>query len=72
MDVRAIAVHDPSDLDAHLLLNEVDSSLRAEWHVWDSGDADTRAAAQKKMVALLDRRRYISNLVRDVTETLGA
>jgi hypothetical protein len=24
------------------------------------------------MVALLDRRRYLSNLVRDVTETLGA
>jgi hypothetical protein len=23
-------------------------------------------------VALLDRRRYLSNLVRDVTETLGA
>jgi hypothetical protein len=24
------------------------------------------------MVALLDRRRYLSNLVRDVSETLGA
>jgi hypothetical protein len=24
------------------------------------------------MVALLDRRRYVNNLVRDVTETLGA
>ena len=30
-----------------------------------------RPAAQKTMVALLDRRRYLSNLVRDVTETLG-
>ena len=28
--------------------------------------------SQKRMVALLDRRRYLSNLVRDVTETLGA
>jgi hypothetical protein len=27
--------------------------------------------SQKKMVALLDRRRYVNNLVRDVTETLG-
>jgi len=54
------------------LLDEVDSNLRAEWHVWDSGDTQTRAASQKRMVALLDRRRYISNLVRDVTETLGA
>ena len=40
-----------------------------------SGMRATRASrqeAQKKMVALLDRRRYINNLVRDVTETLGA
>ena len=43
-----------------------------------SGRCGTRAtklraqAAQKTMVALLDRRRYLSNLVRDVTETLGA
>lgn len=54
------------------LLDEVDSNLRAEWQVWDQGDAGARPASQKRMVALLDRRRYISNLVRDVTETLGA
>jgi molecular chaperone HscB len=54
------------------LLDEVDRDLRAEWQVWDAGDTGARAAAQRKMVALLDRRRYISNLVRDVTETLGA
>ena len=29
-----------------------------------------RQTSQKTMVALLDRRRYLSNLVRDVTETL--
>ena len=54
------------------LLDDVDNDLRAEWQVWDAGDAGTRASSQKRMVALLDRRRYISNLVRDVTETLGA
>jgi molecular chaperone HscB len=54
------------------LLDDVDRDLRVEWQVWDAGDASKRAASQKKMVALLDRRRYISNLVRDVTETLGA
>jgi molecular chaperone HscB len=54
------------------LLDDVDRDLRAEWQVWDAGDADARAASQKRMVASLDRRRYISNLVRDVTETLGA
>ncbi len=31
-----------------------------------------QALRRRQMVALLDRRRYLSNLVRDVTETLGA
>ncbi len=51
---------------------EVDQDLRTQWQVWDQGDAPARKAAEKTMVALLDRRRYLSNLVRDVTETLGA
>jgi molecular chaperone HscB len=54
------------------LLAAVDENLRAQWQVWDAGDGAARQAAQKTMVALLDRRRYLSNLVRDVTETLGA
>jgi molecular chaperone HscB len=54
------------------LLSAVNDDLRAQWSVWDGGDEAARAAAQKTMVALLDRRRYLSNLVRDVTETLGA
>ncbi len=55
-----------------VLLSEVDQDLRSQWQVWDEGDAAVRKTAQKLMVALLDRRRYLSNLVRDVTETLGA
>ena len=54
------------------LLDEVDQDLRAQWQAWDEGDAAARKTAEKTMVALLDRRRYLSNLVRDVTETLGA
>ncbi len=54
------------------LLDDVDQDLRAQWQAWDAGDTAKRAAAQKTMVSLLDRRRYLSNLVRDVTETLGA
>jgi molecular chaperone HscB len=54
------------------LLNAVNKDLRAQWKVWDEGDATARQAAQSTMVKLLDRRRYLSNLVRDVTETLGA
>jgi len=55
-----------------VLLEDVDDGLRKQWSVWDQGDAATRKSAEKTMVALLDRRRYLSNLVRDVTETLGA
>jgi len=52
------------------LRDAVDHDLHAQWNAWDSGDEAARYTAQKIMVALLDRRRYISNLVRDVTETL--
>ena len=48
----------------------VDEDLRTQWKIWDTGSESARLAAQKAMVALLDRRRYLSNLVRDVTETL--
>lgn len=54
------------------MLDNVDGDLRAQWAVWDSGDEIVREESEKKMVSLLDRRRYINNLVRDVTETLGA
>ena len=54
------------------LLEDVDRDLRAQWKQWDEGDEAAREAAQKTMVALLDRRRYLNNLVRDVSETLGA
>jgi molecular chaperone HscB len=53
------------------LVDAVDRDLRAQWEIWDAGDADARQTAQPAMVALLDRRRYLSNLVRDVTEILG-
>ena len=53
------------------MLDSVERDLRAEWRVWDDGDESARLDSQKKMVALLDRRRYINNLVRDVTETLA-
>jgi molecular chaperone HscB len=54
------------------MLGEVDSSLHTQWNAWDKGDEPARQTAQKQMVALLDRRRYLNNLVRDVTEALGA
>jgi molecular chaperone HscB len=55
-----------------VMLETVDEDLRAQWQVWDLGNVAARQASQKKLVALLDRRRYLSNLVRDVNEVLGA
>ena len=52
------------------LREAVDGDLRAQWDAWDNGDQAARQTTQKAMVALLDRRRYLSNLVRDVTDTL--
>ena len=54
------------------LVVEVDQDLRNQWQIWDEGEAAARKTAERAMVALLDRRRYLSNLVRDVNEVLGA
>ncbi|MGA2205537.1 MAG: Fe-S protein assembly co-chaperone HscB [Terracidiphilus sp.] len=53
------------------LVAAVDRDLRAQWQIWDAGDAAAREPAQRAMAALLDRRRYLGNLVRDVSEILG-
>jgi molecular chaperone HscB len=52
------------------LLAAVDSDLAAKGSEWDAGDLATRAQAANAMAALLDRRRYLRNLVRDVNEVL--
>lgn len=52
------------------LRNAVDEDLHAQWRAWDNGDEGARQKAQNAMIALLDRRRYLTNLVRDVSETL--
>ncbi len=54
------------------LRDEVDRNLRAAWNDWDGGDTRLRSAAEKTMAGLLDRRRYLSNLVRDVSAALAA
>jgi molecular chaperone HscB len=68
--LEASLIEDKKKFDG--LLGAVDVDLRAEWKAWDEGGKEVREAAQKRMAALLDRRRYLSNLVRDVNETLGA
>jgi molecular chaperone HscB len=51
-----------------------DSNLKELWTKWDTA-LDANASEEKTkikdgMVALLDRRRYIRNLVRDVNDAL--
>src|SRR5450631_1637983 len=62
-------------------LAEVDESLRKLWEKWDDATSlsdgsswveQRRQDAKQQLVALLDRRRYIRNLVRDVKETLDS
>ena len=52
-----------------------DDQLRQLWQQWDaawqSQDDGGKSAAKDKLVALLNRRNYIRNLVRDVNEALG-
>jgi molecular chaperone HscB len=62
-------------------LADVDSNLEEQWTRWDAAlDQSSRAAGPEpapdaakikdEMVALLDRRRYLRNLVRDVNDAL--
>ncbi len=54
----------------------IDAALQSEWSSWDeavdSADADAQKRSADAMAALLDKRRYVRNLVRDVHEALGS
>jgi molecular chaperone HscB len=54
------------------LLAEVDADLASQGAIWDAGDSPVRDKAANEMAALLDRRRYLRNLMRDVNEVLTA
>lgn len=67
------------DLEAaHLrfssMLDDLQKELEAHWTVWDraedANDAAGRTAARDAMAALLQRRSYVRNLVRDVGAAL--
>lgn len=56
------------------MLEEVQQQLQSLWNRWDAAedanDDGGRAAAKDAMIALLNRRSYIRNLVRDVNAAL--
>jgi len=57
-------------------LKSTDTALEVLWVKWDgsldSGDETNKLAAKNELAALLDRRRYIRNLVNSVNEALEA
>ncbi len=54
----------------------IDRELVAEWDRWDAaveaGDDAAQKPVAERMAALLDKRRYVRNLVHDVREALGS
>jgi len=56
-------------------LGALDEQVRSRWSAWDAAweqnDEAKKTAAKEAMTALLQRRSYLQNLVRDVDETLG-
>lgn len=79
---RKMGEDDPStraDLEAartkfSAMLSETQSQLESLWVQWDvaedADDSPAKDAAKQAMVALLNRRSYIRNLVRDVNAAL--
>ncbi len=56
-------------------LSTLDEQVRSRWsdwdEAWDQNDDAKKTAAKEAMTALLQRRSYLQNLVRDVNQTLG-
>ena len=48
----------------------IDREIEKSWLLWDAGPAG-QEEAKGALAALLDKRRYVRNLVRDVREALG-
>ncbi len=61
-----------SDFDAKLAATDADlATLHAQWDLsLDADDPSAKATARDAMVALLNRRSYLRNLVRDVNTAL--
>jgi molecular chaperone HscB len=53
------------------LLASVDTDLATRGAEWDAGNSEIRQKAANTMASLLDRRRYLRNLVRDVNAVLS-
>lgn len=71
-DPETIAQLESAKKDFEQKLDDSNFELRKYWDAWDNAkDNDTEKKAMDQMVALLNRRSYIRNLVRDVNAALA-
>ncbi len=52
-------------------LAQLDREMERNWELWDGGIPSEQATAKAALAALLDKRRYVRNLVRDVNAALA-
>ena len=73
-DLRRDLLAAKSTFDAKMSSTQAElESLWSKWDVaFDADDAPTKSAARYAMVALLNRRSYLRNLVRDVNDALDS
>ncbi len=57
-------------------LTAIEQEIRRNWQLWDGQvdveDGSGQVLIKRNMAALLDKRRYVRNLIRDVGEALGS
>jgi molecular chaperone HscB len=72
--LRADLLRAQADFDAKLAATDADlATLHTQWDAAvDADNPTSKAAARDAMVALLNRRSYLRNLVRDVNQALEA
>ncbi len=74
MTLSSAAISKKPGVEFESQLAASDSNLQEQWTKWDAaleaGNTAEKTKIKDEMVALLDRRRYIRNLVRDVNEAL--
>jgi molecular chaperone HscB len=70
--LRADLQRAKSEFDAKLAATDADlATLHTQWDAaFDAGDSSAKTTARDAMVALLNRRSYLRNLVRDVNDAL--
>ncbi len=75
-DVQLRADLEKARVQFESMLAVFEQEIRHNWNAWDGqadmADAGEQSRAKTNLAALLDKRRYVRNLIRDVREALGS